>query len=66
MKTLFKHLRSAHSRGQISEESALCLGHLTNGDGKYYTEKILKGFVDLIKLVSINSNLKKRFRTYNM
>ncbi|XP_063697227.1 proteasome-associated protein ECM29 homolog [Culicoides brevitarsis] len=50
LKTLFKNLRSAHSRGQISEQSALCLGYLTNGDEKYFTKKVLQGFLDLIKL----------------
>uniref|UniRef100_A0A336L3V3 CSON003432 protein n=1 Tax=Culicoides sonorensis TaxID=179676 RepID=A0A336L3V3_CULSO len=50
LKTLFKNLRSAHSRGQISEESARCLGLLTNGDAKYFTEKVIKGFIDLIKM----------------
>lgn len=50
MKLILKLLSSGGIKNKIREESAHCLGHLTIGDGKYFTKKILSAFIALNKL----------------
>lgn len=53
MEKLTQLLKSAHSRPRVREESAECLGHLSIGDGRFFTSKNLSTFLQLIKLVSL-------------
>lgn len=52
MNTVLSLLKSAHSRPKIREEAAVCLGHLSIGDGEFFTHRNLLAYTGLLKLVS--------------
>lgn len=52
LNTILNLLKSAHSRPKIREEAAVCLGHLSIGDGEFFTQRNLNAYTGLLKLVS--------------
>lgn len=50
--TVFRLLKSAHTKAKTREEAAICLGYLAIGDGAFFVESNLKQFIGLVKLVS--------------
>jgi proteasome component ECM29 len=49
VKKLFSLVQSGHTKAKVREESALCLGQLTVGDGTL-VRTVLEGFLELIKM----------------
>lgn len=50
--TIFRLLKSAHTKAKLREDAANCLGYLAVGDGKYFAASNLKMFIEIVKLVS--------------
>lgn len=50
--TVFRLLKSAHTKAKLREDAAICLGYLAVGDGKYFAASNLKLFMEIVKLVS--------------
>lgn len=50
--TVFRLLKSAHTKAKLREDAANCLGYLAVGDGKYFAASNLKLFLEIVKLVS--------------
>lgn len=48
--TVFRLLKSAHTKAKTREEAAICLGYLAIGDGAFFVESNLKQFRTLLKL----------------
>lgn len=51
--TVFRLLKSAHTKAKTREEAAICLGYLAIGDGEFFVQSNLKQFIGLVKLVRI-------------
>lgn len=48
--TIFRLLKSAHTKAKTREEAAICLGYLAIGDGAFFVRTNLNEFRTLLKL----------------
>ena len=46
-KTIFQLLKSSQTKQKVREDSAHCLGHLSIGDRKFFSKKVINAFLDL-------------------
>lgn len=52
--TIFRLLKSAHTKAKLREDAAICLGYCAVGDGKYFAASNLKLFLEIVKLVKLS------------
>lgn len=63
--TIFRLLKSAHTKAKLREDAAICLGYLAVGDGKYFAASNLKRFIEIVKLVGwSHANRRINFKKF--